>query len=96
MGDKEHIIVSTEKDLGAAIKRQLAEILPELINELKDTENDWIKPDEAMDLLNIRSKSHFWSIKSQNLIRVSKMSRKVELISKSSCLEYIEKHAKSI
>lgn len=56
-------------------------------------ESEWVDEKEAMQILNIRSKSTLSSYRNQDLIRFSQSSRKLILYHKPSLIAFIESHA---
>ncbi len=56
-------------------------------------ESEWVDEKEAMQILNIRSKSTLSSYRNQDRIRFSQQSRKLILYHKPSLISFIESYA---
>ena len=52
--------------------------------------NPWIKEDEAMDLLNITSKTTFQKYRDEGKFKYSRVSSKLILYERQSILDFIE------
>ncbi len=62
--------------------------------ELSKEKQQWISGDEAMSILNIKSKTTLQELRNNGLIRFSQPQHKVILYDRTSILNYIEKHAR--
>lgn len=71
--------------LVAEIKRQLA----------AKPQRKWISPDEAMDILHIKSKTTLQKLRDEGRIRFSQPEARVILYDRDSIDAYLEKHAKN-
>ena len=74
----------------------LETLLEEIINGIvPKVPPKWIPEVEAMGMMNIKSKSHMWKLKTEGLIAYSQPSRKVVLIDRESVLAYLDNHKKN-
>ena len=87
--NKEQILIITREDLETLLHE-----LMERIDTSNGDDNPWILPSQAMQILGITSKSHFWKLKSEGCFEISTPSRKVQLVNKTSLLAYIDKFKK--
>ena len=55
----------------------------------------WVGNDEAMDILQIKSKTTLLNLRSTGQIRYSQPQHKIILYERQSLLDYIEKHAQN-
>ena len=52
----------------------------------------WVSADECMKILNIKSRTSLWELKSQGKIAYSQVSRKIVLYDRFSVLDYINQN----
>ena len=73
---------------------QLVEIVVSRLQSPNEQQyKKWIPPQEAMQLLNIKSKTSLQSLRDTGKIRFSQPQRKVILYDRDSINEYLEKNA---
>lgn len=72
---------------------ELRKLIEELLPPISEKEGKiWLREDEVMEILGIRSKSHMWKIRTTNPeIQVSQPSRKIILINRQSLMDWLEK-----
>lgn len=74
------------------------ELVDSVVERLKDKhsikENQWIRGEEVMDMLGIRSRTTLQKLRDDGWIRFSQPNKKIILYDRESVLEYIEQHAK--
>lgn len=68
-------------------------VIKELKPEFDTSQNEWLDPAEAMNLLNCK-KSKLQTIRDKGDIVFSQHSRKIILYSRTSIMEYLAKHTK--
>jgi len=76
------------------------ELVIRLVAEIKQQlgakpERKWLSPDEAMDLLHIKSKTTMQKLRDEGRIRYSQPEARVILYDRDSIEAYLEKHAKN-
>jgi len=73
-------------------------LVEEVVGRLKDKDNDsndkWIRDEEAMRILNINSRTTMQKLRDEGSIRFSQPTRKSILYDRDSILNYLESHAK--
>ena len=73
-------------------------LLDEVVERIKEKEgikeDKWISGDEAMELLNVKSKSTMQKLRDEGRIRFSQHHRNIILYDRGSLLQYLEDHAK--
>lgn len=70
------------------------ELLDRVVEHITDTyrlekAERWISTDACMELLNIKSRTTLWELKTEGKIAYSQVSRKVVLFDRHSVLEFI-------
>lgn len=74
-------------------------LLDETIKFVKDKFGDqkekWITDEEAMHLLNIKSKTTLQSLRNEGKIRFSQPQKRIILYDRASIESYLEKHAQN-
>lgn len=74
------------------------ELVEQVVERLKETKNinedKWISNEEAMRLLNIKSKTTLQKLRDEGSIRYSQPERKIILYDRSSLMDYLDKHSK--
>lgn len=70
------------------------ELLDKVVEHITDTyklekAERWISADACMELLNIKSRTTLWELKTQGKIAYSQISKKVVLFDRHSVLEFI-------
>lgn len=74
------------------------ELLDNVIAYVKENhqeKNRWISDEEAMRLLNIKSKTTLQSLRDEGKVRYSQPQKKIILYDRLSIDTYLEKHAKN-
>lgn len=67
-----------------------------VMDRFKKKDNDkWLSPSEAMQLLNIKSKSTLAELRYQGKIRYTQPQKKIILYDRASLLEYLESYSKN-
>jgi len=72
----------------------LVEQVTERIKEKLGKADKWIPDEEAMKMLNIKSKTTLQKYRDEGCIRFSQPERKIILYDRDSINEYLEKHVK--
>ena len=72
----------------------LVEIVMMRIDNSKYIPSQWVNAQDAMLLLNIKSKSTLAELRYQGKIRYSQPQKKIILYDRASIIEYLEKHSK--
>lgn len=72
------------------VEKVVARLRPQ--GEISD---EWVKPSEAMRLLNVRSKTTMQSLRDKGKVRFSQPEKKIILYSRSSISEYLEANARN-
>ncbi len=76
---------------------KLIEAVVEKLNSQNGQQNaKWIPPSEAMQLLNIKSKTSLQALRDNGKIRFSQPQKKVILYDRESILAYLEDNAQNI
>lgn len=74
-------------------------LVEEVVNRLKPQQDaarlKWIDGHEAMQLLNIKSKTSLQNLRDQGRIRFTQPQKKVILYDRDSILEYLDQHARN-
>ncbi|MCF8276156.1 MAG: helix-turn-helix domain-containing protein [Flavobacteriales bacterium] len=74
---------------------KLIETVVDRINEKKGiSENRWIRGEEAMEVLGIKSRTTLQKLRDDGWIRFSQPNKKIIMYDRASILEYLENHAK--
>ncbi|MBL4585682.1 MAG: helix-turn-helix domain-containing protein [Flavobacteriales bacterium] len=69
-------------------------LLREVVDRLRPKEKSkWVKEQEAMELLGIKSKTTLWKLRSEGKIRYAQPSKKVIMYDRSSIDQYLEKNS---
>lgn len=73
-------------------------LIDEVVNRLKDshgiTQEKWISGDDAMSMLNIKSKTTLQKLRDEGKVRYSQPHKKIILYDRDSIIEYLEINAK--
>lgn len=73
-------------------------LVDEVVEHIKGkhgvAENRWIRGEEAMELLGIKSRTTLQKLRDDGWIRFSQPNKKIIMYDKTSILEYLENHAK--
>ncbi len=85
------VICLEEPAFYALIETVCARLLPENAAD----KNRWIPPEEAMAMLNIKSKTTLQQLRDNGKIRYSQPQKKVILYDRLSIEAYLEKHAQN-
>jgi hypothetical protein len=59
-----------------------------------NAENRWIRGEEAMEMLGIKSRTTMQKLRDDGWIRFSQPNKKIIMYDRTSILEYLENHAK--
>ncbi|MBK7856636.1 MAG: helix-turn-helix domain-containing protein [Bacteroidetes bacterium] len=74
------------------------ELVEQVVARIKDKtstkEDKWISDEDAMQLLNIKSKTTMQKLRDQGKIRFTQPQKKIILYDRDSINEYLEKHAR--
>ena len=75
-------------------------LLEEVVSRLKEKQqsiqDNWINDDQAMQLLNIKSKTTLQRLRDEGRIRFSQPQKKIILYDRQSIESYLNKNAKNI
>ena len=75
-------------------------LVEEVVKRIKDKENiemdKWIRTEDVMELLGIKSKTTLQKLRDEGNIRFSQPQKKIILYDRDSVMEYLDKHAKDI
>ena len=73
-------------------------LVDEVVEHIKEkhgvTEHQWIRGEEAMELLGIKSRTTLQKLRDDGWIRFSQPNKKIIMYDRASILEYLENHAK--
>ncbi len=73
-------------------------LVEKVVSQLREKEdqksNKWIRYEEAMDLLGIKSKVTLQKLRDEGKIRYTHPEKKIILYDRKSIEQYLEKHAK--
>ena len=72
------------------------ELVEEVVSRLKGNQQEkpkWISPEDAMEMLNITSRTTLQRLKNEGHIRFTQPMKKLVLYDRESILEYLENHA---
>lgn len=73
------------------------ELIEQVVDRLKENYNEqknkWVSAEEAMRILNIKSKTTLQELRDENAIRYSQPRKKVIAYDRDSIYDYFEKHA---
>lgn len=74
-------------------------LIEEVVGKLKEKHNiryqEWITGEEAMQLMHIKSLTTLQRYRDEGRIKYSQPDKKIILYSRTSILEFLEKHAKN-
>ena len=79
-----------------AFKKLIDEVVERVRHEHGANKNNWISDEDAMDILNITSRSTLQSYRDEGKIRYTQPSKKVILYDRNSIMKLLEKNAKDI
>lgn len=75
-------------------------LIDEVVNRLKDKhdthQDKWVSSDQAMSLLNIKSKTTLQKLRDEGQIRYSQPQKKIILYDRDSINDYLEQNAQDI
>lgn len=77
----------------AAFYKLVEQVVERLKSSQGEKKEKWISDDEAMELLNIKSKTTLQKLRDEGKIRFSQPQRKIILYDRDSIDEYLEKNA---
>ena len=70
-------------------------VVKRLKTEHKENADKWVNDDEAMHLLNIKSKTTLQKLRDEGKIRFSQPQKRIILYDRASIDEYLEKNAQN-
>lgn len=74
---------------------KLIETVVDRLDEKRgSSEHRWVRSDEAMELLGIKSRTTLQQLRDDGWIRFSQPSKKIIMYDRMSITEYLEQHAK--
>ncbi len=73
----------------------IEQVVARLNSQQPQEKEKWVKEDEAMDMLNITSKTTLQKLRNEGKIRFTQPQKKVILYDRDSILAYLDKHAKN-
>lgn len=74
---------------------RLVETVVDRIKEQQGiSENRWIRGEEAMEMLGVRSRTTLQKLRDDGWIRFSQPNKKIIMYDRASIMEYLENHAK--
>lgn len=79
----------------AALYTLIEKVLVRLQEKQATTQVKWVNMDEAMHLLNIKSKTTLQKLRDEGRIRYSQPQKKVILYDRDSILAYLERNARN-
>lgn len=79
----------------AALYSLVERVIERLKDKQKDLDDKWINDEQAMTLLNIKSKSTMQKLRDEGKIRFSQPQKKIILYDRHSILEYLDTNAKN-
>ena len=85
-------IICLEEKAFYALVEQVVERLKETHNEQKEK---WVSDEQAMHILNIKSKTTLQKFRDEGKIRFSHPEKKIILYDRNSIEEYLEKNARN-
>jgi len=75
------------------------QLIEEVVERLKEkqniTQDKWISPERAMEILNIKSKTTLQKLRDEGSITFTQPQKKIILYDYDSLLEYLKSHSKS-
>lgn len=71
------------------------QVVARIKDKLKVVEDEWVIPEEAMRLLNVKSKSTMQELRDEGKIAYTQPKPKIILYSRSSINHYLNRHKKS-
>jgi len=84
-------VICLEEAAFYALVEQVVDRLKKLHGEEKEK---WISDDEAMQLLNIKSKTTLQKLRDEGKVRFSQPQKKIILYDRMSIDQYLEEHAR--
>lgn len=73
----------------------IEQVVARLREKHGDEKDKWISDEQAMQLLNIKSKTTLQKLRDEGKIRFSQPQKKIILYDRESILEYLEKNARN-
>lgn len=73
----------------------IEEVVKKLQASLSQTEHKWLSDDQAMQLLNIKSKTTLQKLRDEGKIRFSQPHKKIILYDRESIESYLNHHARN-
>ena len=74
------------------------QLIEEVVGRLKEKENisqdKWVSPERAMDILNIKSKSTLQKLRDEGSITFTQPQKKIILYDYDSIMQYLDNHKK--
>lgn len=79
----------------AALYSLVERVIERLKDKQKDADDKWINDEQAMTLLNVKSKTTMQKLRDEGKIRFSQPQKKIILYDRHSILEYLDTNAKN-
>lgn len=79
----------------AAFYKLVEQVVERLKTSQVEKKDKWISDEEAMELLNIKSKTTLQKLRDEGKIRFTQPQRKIILYDRDSIDEYLEKNARN-
>ena len=74
------------------------QLIEEVVGRLKERENitqdKWVSPDRAMEILNIKSKTTLQKLRDEGIITFTQPQKKIILYDYDSIMKYLNTHTK--
>ena len=74
------------------------QLIEEVVGRLKERENitqdKWVSPDRAMEILNIKSKTTLQKLRDEGIITFTQPQKKIILYDYDSIMKYLNNHTK--
>lgn len=79
----------------AALYKLVEEVSQKLIEKHAEPKEKWVSDDQAMQLLNIKSRTTLQRLRDEGKIRFSQPQKRVILYDRNSIDDYLEQHARN-
>jgi Helix-turn-helix domain len=80
----------------AAFYSLIEQVVARLSTAIMNEKEKWINEEQAMSLLNVKSKTTMQKLRDEGKIRFSQPQKKIILYDRESIMGYLEKNAKDI
>jgi Helix-turn-helix domain len=80
----------------AAFYSLIEQVVARLSTAITNEKEKWINEEQAMSLLNVKSKTTMQKLRDEGKIRFSQPQKKIILYDRESIMGYLEKNAKDI